>query len=293
MYFRGSGLSWVYGFAPASITDVYICPRNVISTCPDHFHDWRITTQCTSGRIEYVYASWDEKFAFRNPACAVCNDVVDYRLHSQEISSSEAAIRSFFNQLYQASDGHQFGIRLEGASAYCCRSCPDKDTVCSRLNLTNWGSILNPITNQCQAVPFSTECDGTPSIDLGILRRQDLCPEFDTMCPGDIAPPETTTYWYTSTILGEPTSTMLPFSTTFEWKSFPETESTLAPRVPDPFEVVFHPDIHISSTEIIKTELIGDNSTYILCNNRSIRNPETGIDYKTLQLHQGIIKVCH
>ena len=36
-----------------------------------------------------------------------------------------------------------------------------------------------------------------------------------------------------------------------------------------------------------------DNSTYLLCGNGSIRNPEMEINYRTLQLHQGIIKVYH
>ena len=258
------------GFAPAIPNAVYTCPLSVISSCPEYLSGWKVAVQCASDRTEYVH---NMGRIYRNPACAICNVESDDSLDLSLLSWAKEDLLSSLTNLYQTNNDDQFGLRFDGYSIFCCRSCPEKFSMCSNVNVTSWGSILHPITKHCLPVPFRTDCDQIPSGNLMLnIDLQELCPQFYDMCPES-----------TTTTL--PTST-LPTSTVEWWGGLPGRGS--------PLEVAFDPSkSEIRPIEIIKTDLVEDNTTYLLCGNGSIRDPEMEINYRALQLHRGLIKVCH
>ena len=262
------------GFAPAIPNAVYTCPLSVISSCPEYLSGWKVAVQCASDRTEYVHSMGN---TYRNPACAICNVESDNRLDLFSLSRAKEELSSFLTDLYQTNNDNQFGLRFDGYSILCCRSCPEKLSMCLTVNVTSWGSILHPITKECLPVPFRTDCDQIPSGDLKLnIDLQELCPQFYDMCPESTATTLLTDTFPTDIIrLGSGRGDGLPGGGS-------------------PLEVAFDPsNSEIRPIETIKTDLVEDNTTYLLCGNGSIRNPEMEINYRTLQLHQGIIRVCH
>jgi len=265
------------GFAPAIPNAVYTCPLSVISSCPEYLSGWKVAVQCASDRTEYVH---NMGRIYRNPACAICNVESDDSLDLSLLSWAKEDLLSSLTNLYQTNNDDQFGLRFDGYSIFCCRSCPEKFSMCSNVNVTSWGSILHPITKHCLPVPFRTDCDQIPSGNLMLnIDLQELCPQFYDMCPES-----TTTTLLTSTI---PTNRTIPGS---------GSGNGVVPSIvgDSPYEVAFDPrNSEIQPTEIIKTDPVEDNTTYLLCGNGSIRDPEMEVNHRTLQLHRGIIKVCH
>jgi len=277
------------GYAPE---EFYICPLIVISSCPDYFMGWKIESECANGPIEYIY---HEMMTFRNPACAVCcslepSQIFELSLQSGDMKTSTAELIQTLEGLRNISRPQQFSVDLN--MNRCCRSCPGGNMICEPLTMTHWGAVMNPTTQRCQSIPFDTDCNNPPTNESKAVDWADLCPHITCPEPSTIHTPTIVPIWGSSVTIG--------FRTSDVWWDGPggnreppaailPTDLTTGPILAGIFGNV--PAFMV--TDIVKTGWVGDNSTYLLCGNGSIRNPLTGINYKTLQLHQGDVKVSH
>ena len=247
--------------------NLHLCPLEVTSICPDYFSDWKMNNQCLTDPTTYLHDQRSDR-VFRNTACTVCNGVVQAELLFITGSPQSVNVTKIMTSLYQVSREDQFSLHLRKDSAECCCSCSSSERwTCIEVNVTNWGSLMHPKTLQCQVVPFRADCDQVPIFTIGqTFSLEDLCPDFNIMCPS--YPAHTTT----------PTTA--------------KAEILAARLLSRMVLLVSRFSLMVSSRQIVKkTEWVEDNSTYLLCGNESIRNPLTGNNYKTLQLHQGMVKV--
>ena len=246
--------------------NLHLCPVEVISSCPDYFSDWKINNQCLTDPTTYLRDFVSGRI-FRNAACAVCHGAVHAELNS--ISSPGDIPDVNLN-----SKEDHFNLHLLNDSAVCCRTCSNSQSECVEVNTTNWGSFMHPKTQQCRVVPFRGDCDQVPGFNIGQgFSLEDLCPDFDIICPA------------TSLATRAP-------EVAFNYVGVIEPIEPVGIRT-SILKELFDPNSKtgVSRETVVKTEWVEDNSTYLLCGNESIRNPLTGSNYKTLQLHQGMVKV--
>ena len=257
----------------------YRCPLKVISSCPDYFLDWRISDKCENGRIEYVRDSKTSRI-YRNWACASCNTVLETPKLSLDIYSSPPL------KFYESPNRVELQMKDYGIDV-CCT------TQGGCASLSTFGYVTDPVTGRCLPIPFVTECNEEPSF-----------PQPETISEVQLEQSLVNRCWFNSNQVGNNANSN---GNGYPWwnrngnngngdngDGNGNTDLVFGSAGNVAIASLFPPAVtKIPKSTVTRTKwiAIGDNSTYLLCGNGSIRNPLTGTDYKILQLHQGEIKV--
>jgi len=173
--------------------------------------------------------------------------------------------------LWQTAHSSQMGLRLVNGTALCCQSCSQGYTTCKpAVSLIGWGSIINPISQKCLSVPFTTDCNKTTTANYtSSLNLLNICPA--EICANDIVRQNTTLDSL--------------------YSSIDNNTYFVQYRGGEIFRTTMDPGITYERPKLVHITSWRDHSAYLLCGDGSVWDNVTGLNYRTLQLHRGTIWV--
>ena len=154
--------------------------KEFIATCPDTYNDWALSEHCQTSPASFIY--YKNKI-YKNFYCAICHlgDHLNSAKIQPEFTYSRQNLSDAMPDIGQSNTRHR--IRLSYDRMKCCGRCGgvNRDECVSIDGSRMWGSMFNPIGNDCMSAPFNTTCNST-SIELRHNTQYNL--QYEYLCPG-------------------------------------------------------------------------------------------------------------